>query len=633
MATWKEKEIENSKSLKKNFLRYVEYYHMQHTFDKLYQDSKENKIFYNLLEIITEENNIKLAYRTIKANHGSKTSGVNDKTILDWKTETTDNYVNYVRKRLNNYFPHAVKRVEIPKANGKLRPLGIPTIEDRLIQQCIKQVLEPICEAKFHPNSFGFRPNRSTKDAIANFSTLVNQYHCYYVVDVDIKGFFDNVNHGKLLKQLWTLGIRDKNLLSIISKMLKAEIKGVGIPTKGTPQGGILSPLLANVVLNEFDWWIDNQWRGFETKHKYSTYTNKSGNLRLSNKFNAMKDYTNLKEIHYVRYADDFKLVCRNYKDALNIYHATKLWLKDRLDLEVSEDKSKIIYIKNQSSEFLGLSFKAVVKGKNKRGELKYVLHSHMTDKSIEKATAKLKERVVGIQKNPTAKTVSLYNSTVLGLQEYYKIATHCNLDFGDIAFVIDRVIYNRLKTCYKLSGTVSETYKKRYKGYNYKKIFIAGECLFPIHAIKHKSHMNFKQSICNYTVEGRQLIHNDLRLDINILRYLMENPLKNGSNELNDNRLSLYTAQYGKCGISECYLTIGNMEVHHETPISQGGTDVYSNLIWLHSDVHKLVHATEPETINKYLSLLGLEESMMIKLNKLRKHVGNCVINQLSVN
>jgi RNA-directed DNA polymerase len=100
--------------------------------------------------------------------------------------------------------------------------------------------------------------------------TLANIGKLHHVVDVDIKGFFDNVDHSKLLKQLWSIGIQDKNLLCIISKLLKAEIEGVGIPTKGTPQGGILSPLLSNIVLNELDWWISSQWELFRTKHQYT---------------------------------------------------------------------------------------------------------------------------------------------------------------------------------------------------------------------------------------------------------------------------------------------------------------------------------------------------------------------------
>ena len=237
--------------LKRQKLRNNEYYDFQETLDVLYKQSKDGRIFNNLLEIILREENILLAYRNIKNNHGSKTAGHDGKTIKYLEEMSPVELITLVRRKLANYNPGKVRRVYIPKANGKLRPLGIPTITDRIIQQCIYQVLEPICEAKFYKHSYGFRPLRSTKSAIARFYFLANLVNLHYVVDVDIKGFFDNINHGKLLKQIWTLGIRDKRLICIISKMLKAEIEGEGIQSKGTPQGGILSPLLANIVLNQ----------------------------------------------------------------------------------------------------------------------------------------------------------------------------------------------------------------------------------------------------------------------------------------------------------------------------------------------------------------------------------------------
>ena len=210
------------KPLKKQKLRNAEYYDLQKLLDSLYSQSKENRTFTNLLEMVTASENILLAYRNICKNKGSKTAGADGKTIRFLSGFTDEALIAYVRKRIKHYQPQPVRRVEIPKGNtGKTRPLGIPAIADRLIQQCFLQILEPICEAKFHERSNGFRPNRSAEHALAQCYAMIQKRDLHYVIDIDIKGFFDNVNHGKLLKQKWSMGISDKRVLSIISSMLK----------------------------------------------------------------------------------------------------------------------------------------------------------------------------------------------------------------------------------------------------------------------------------------------------------------------------------------------------------------------------------------------------------------------------
>ena len=230
------------KAKKKSKLRHAEYYDFQGIQGRLYADSQKGRVFKHLTEIIALPENIRLAYRNIKANHGSRTAGTDGRTIKDLENLPDEKLVALVQKKLGWYEPQSVLRVEIPKSSDptKKRPLGIPTILDRLIQQCVLQVLEPICEAKFHDHSYGFRPNRSQEHAVALVYKNIQLSHYYYVVDIDIKGFFDNVNHGKLLKQMWAMGIRDKKLLSIISAMLRAEVAGIGFPERGTPQGGII---------------------------------------------------------------------------------------------------------------------------------------------------------------------------------------------------------------------------------------------------------------------------------------------------------------------------------------------------------------------------------------------------------
>lgn len=181
---------------KKRKIRNSEYYDMEIVFDGLYAKSREGKLFTHLMEIIEREENIKLAYRTIKMNSGSNTAGMDRRTIKNLMELSEEEYVRLIRKQFSNYHPRPVRRVEIPKPNGKMRPLGIPTIVDRIVQQCVLQVMEPICEAKFSENSNGFRPNRSAETAIAQCMRLIQVQHLYHVVDLDIKGFFDKLKYS-----------------------------------------------------------------------------------------------------------------------------------------------------------------------------------------------------------------------------------------------------------------------------------------------------------------------------------------------------------------------------------------------------------------------------------------------------
>lgn len=610
-----------TKQKKKQKLRNNEYYDTQKIFDDLYNKSKNGKIFKNLLQLITNKQNILLAYRNIKKNKGSKTKGTNNTTIIDVGRENPERLIEYVRKRLENFKPHSVRRVEIEKENGKMRPLGIPTLEDRLIQQCIKQILEPICEAKFYKHSYGFRPNRSTHHAIARAMYLIHQSQQYYVVDIDIKGFFDNVSHSKLLKQIWSMGIQDKNLICILSKMLKAEILGIGISTKGVPQGGILSPLLSNIVLNEFDWWISSQWENMKTRHTFVGKKAKDGSIQPWHKHRALRE-SKLKECYVVRYADDFKIFCKNKEIADRIFIATKNWLKERLQLEISEEKSRITNLKTQYSEFLGIRIKVHKK------DNKWAVQSSMTDKSIKKAIGKIKTRIKKVQKYGTYKEVGNLNATILGLHNYYKCATHIYGNFDKIACLVKRTLYNRTKSRRNKTGTLSEAYKKFYAGYTGKKIFIANTAIYPISYLKTSPPKCFSQEICNYTEQGRKIIHEKLKgVNQFILQYLLQNPITGYSTEYNDNRISLYVGQCGICGVSKQQLKIGEMDTHHKTPKFKGGTDVYENLIFVTTDVHRLIHATNKETIKDIRARVNLDKTAVGKINKLRALVGNCKI------
>lgn len=404
-------------------LRHNEYYGMQNTIDNLYQASLNGEVFTDLMSVILQRENILLAYRNIKKNTGSKTSGTDNLTIEDIGRCSPDEVVEKVRFIINGsehgYRPKPVRRKEIPKPYdpSKMRPLGIPCIWDRLVQQCIKQVLEPVCEAKFSKNSYGFRPNHSVENAIARSYQLLQHANLHYVIEFDIKGFFDNVNHAKLIRQIWAMGIHDKQLIFVIRRILKAPIKledGTFItPDKGTPQGGIISPLLANIVLNELDHWVESQWQWCPICKR---------NARPENGFRQAKK-SNLKEMFIVRYADDFRIFCRTKDSAERTKCAVTLWLKERLKLEISEKKTRIVNVRNHYSDFLGFKMKVHRKGN------KLVVISHIADKNLEHKREKLKEqakRIVHPRKIYGEQgEIRLYNSMVTGMQNYYCMGTH----------------------------------------------------------------------------------------------------------------------------------------------------------------------------------------------------------------
>jgi len=611
-------------NLKRQMLRNAEYYDMTEIYDKLYSDSLKGIKFINLVEIITNRNNILLAYRNIKRNSGSNTPGVDGKTIQSLAKMDTDKFIEIIQAKLRNYHPKPVKRVEIPKSDGKMRPLGIPIMIDRIIQQSVLQVMEPICEAKFAEQSNGFRPNRSCETAISQCYRHIQLSNLHIIVDVDIKGFFDNVNHGKLLKQMWTMGFKDKQLLSIISKMLKAPIempdKKRIQPTKGTPQGGILSPLLSNIVLNELDWWINSQWINFPTKKNYSGCINRSGNKSNGNKYRALRT-TNLKEAHIVRYADDFMIFCNNHNHAEKVLHAIKKWLKDRLFLEVNEDKTKIINLKEKSAEFLGFKLRVVQKGN------RYVVKSNICHKAMKSIHTTLKEKIKSIEKPKNEldeqKAIERYNAAVIGIHNYYSIATHVNIDCGIIDYYLlismRKRIRQRLKKKGKQNGYVWERYGKS------KNIrFIANRAVAPLSYVQTRKPLDKKSVVNKYTPEGRTAIHKSLEVvDTQKIIWLACNPVIGRSTEYNDNRLSLFAAQKGKCAILGLDLEVDDIHCHHINPTLHEKRDKYQNLLIVHPYIHKLIHINDEKLIQDYFTILKLNKSQITKLNEFRKKAG----------
>jgi len=494
----------------KNKFKVDRIYNMEEISDKLYAQGKKEKIFNHLYNLIIGEDNILLAMKNIKLNINRNTKGSDGKTIADYENISTEKLIQIVKQRFVRFRPMKVRRIFIPKSNGTQRSLGILTFEDRLIQQCVKQILEPICEAKFHSNSFGFRPLRSTKHAISKMTLLMQMTKYDYCVDIDIKDFFDNVDRDVLMNQIYNLGIRDKKLLSILSKMFKVEIEGEGILKNGLVQGGVLSPLLSNIVLNELDWWINSQCKM------------RDNNQNLVNR------------IYFIRYADDFRILCKTYSDAFKVFNTVKLWLKEKLHLNISQEKSKILNLKTQGSEFLGFKIKSSMKNGM------YSVESYISESNKLKIKNTLCNIISRINNNGNnaEKVLNELNKQIATLHNYYESATNVNKDFSIIAEQCKTLLDDKLKN---IAREVSfESASMGIKTYQ-----INGITLIPIEYVNYKKPEYFPQDMNIYTKIGRQKA-NTLKLSKNsISKYKFEKQ-KNNESEIENINLKGESSDFG---------------------------------------------------------------------------------------
>jgi len=300
--------------------------------------------------------------------------------------------------------------------------------------------------------------------------------------------------------------------------------------------------------------------------------------------------------------------------------YAIRDFLKNRLHLDTSEEKSKVINLKRNSSEFLGFSFRAIRKGKTRHG---FVAQSNMTKKAKSNALIKIKDSIKTIQKKPSAGAVWRYNTVVMGIQNYYAPATNISNNLSELSSHLNKTLYNRLKhfrTEAKFNDMTSKL-QKRYKGYSPKLYKIQNMVFVPIYAQRHKTNLCFSQSISNYTAEGRKKIHHNLKaINKSVLSHVMKNFIPNRTIEYNDNRISKFVSQYGKCAITGAELGKSDWHCHHKVPYHISKDDSYSNLIVLHEAVHKLVHLKDVKKIDSILNDLQLNSKQKEKINELRK-------------
>jgi RNA-directed DNA polymerase len=360
--------------------------------------------FTNLYSLMTWDYWIREAADAVLARPGSSTAGIDGSTRDNFLADYDRNIQNIVDNlKHKTYEPLPVRRTYIPKANGKKRPLGIPVLRDRIVQEALRAILDPIYESDFRPFSHGFRKGRCTMDAVAVIMSLTGPTQkFYYVIEGDIKSYFDTVHHRKLLSIL-KKRIADRDIIDLIWKFLKAGVMEGGLFARtesGVPQGGVISPLLANIYLNEFDMWFEEKWHlppNEQRKRRYAGH----GNYRL------------------IRYADDFVILSNDRIAGVEQVKAeVKAFLETELHLEMSEEKSKITHV-NNGFDFLGFNIHRC------EPEGRRVVHLRPTDKAKERVKRKIKDLTArGWTWMDEYTRLTTLNAIVRGWAEYYKYSS-----------------------------------------------------------------------------------------------------------------------------------------------------------------------------------------------------------------
>jgi RNA-directed DNA polymerase len=289
---------------------------------------KGNKWF-SLIDKVASERTLGTAWEQVRFNAG--VCGVDRVSVAGFEKDSESRLLA-VKEHLSKggYRPHAVRRVMIPKSRGRFRPLGIPTVRDRVVQTALKMVIEPIFEREFCPWSYGFRPGVGCKDALREVERHLKAGFTH-IVDIDIEGYFDNIDHELLMEKVRSR-VADSRVLGLIEGFLKQGVMEEGVtwlPEKGSPQGGVISPLLANIYLNELDWLMNGR------------------------------------EVRLIRYADDMVLMCRSQSEARAARRKLEEWMEAaRLTLSAEKTREADMQQEGESFDFLGYRFKRGKEGR-----------------------------------------------------------------------------------------------------------------------------------------------------------------------------------------------------------------------------------------------------------------------------
>lgn len=591
---------------------------LKQTLDFLYEKSKEGIAFTGLVEAMVNEVTIVTAIHNIKSNKGSKTAGVDQMKMDKYLQMPKEDLIALIRDNFSNYKPKPARRVYIPKKNGKQRPLGIPTVLDRIIQECVRIIIEPICEARFYPHSYGFRPYRAQKHAIRDIVNVINastfsQDQPVWAVEGDIKGCFDNIDHRILLKKIWRIGIHDKRVIKVIQQMLKAgyiESGTLNDTNLGTMQGGILSPLLSNVYLNDFDWFVGRMYMEphRQCKHK----CNDTRRLKWSGvtpKYNF-------------RFADDWVILTSTEQEAYRLKRMLTKYFRNKMKLELSQEKTFVTDLRTEGIHFLGFVVKAEKKRRtpDPRTWTDNLVGKPLPDMErlkdkIQKISNEVREIGEITERSVQAAQIQRVNSMIVGLAQYLQpsICSHAfhaiDRRINNTALAVWKRRFPKHYNKYQIPLEMLCNLPHRHEGYKSKTfaVPIEGEWFGITYAfITHSKYESkpFDQRMTPYSEEGRR-IYSYYRNRSKPLP--CDRPSVNTAKDIQlsvyaktvfnfeyfMNREYAYNRDNGKCKCCKTPLFLDNKKYcyHIKGKLPLDKVNKVQNLIWLCNSCYRMVN------------------------------------------
>jgi len=562
-----------------------------------FNDFRSGKIDMRQLHpMVYDMNNVAFAVRQLSKAKGRMSKGQDGTNYQTLENYSIAELSEVVKDRLLNKKMDYVRRAYIPKGkSGKMRPLGICSVWDKLVEKCIQLVIEPYCETKFVNSSFGFREQVSQHNALAK---VKNQCQTMpYVLSVDLQDYFGTIDPQITYREMWHIGIKDQVILNYVYRFIKKGYYEDSCKYEdpfGAPQGSSLGPLISNIYLHRFDVWLKDQgdcWHD-KTVGKFHDPANKRRNLGR----------TNLKIGIHVRFADDILVLCKDKGDAERFKYNITKYLTANMKLTINDEKTKIYDLTKERMKYLGYEFYArKFLSKTKKGVLKIlnVLPKTKEDEIVEKCGELLK----AIQKSLNFETIHAWNSYVVNMHNYYSGMTHFYQCFSRIGWRIYKLFYHTMNKRVKFSN--EQSYKNGFMGGKYKTWGKKGYYCFETYPIIEIRWAKWDSTLTDHkkcAIRTNPYEYGKRKhkpgVSIDDIEYLVNTSKHIKNSRLAMFRISKYSSVKGISYMSGEHVPVDEYHCHHIKPIWKGGAHDFSNLCVLSETEHNILNSSTPEKL-----------------------------------